>query len=487
MDPNLYDVNEKIVKTSISSEGTVRQAMEAIDRGAMGVAILYEPRSGRFLGLVTDGDIRRALLAGKGLDTPVMEVANRKPVTVSVQDAPAQALGLLSERSRFVPVLDKSDRVVDLVYFDKRSHLPLVDPIFWGNEITYVNECILTGWVSSAGKFVTQFEESFAAFCEARYAVAVCNGTCALHLALLAMDIGPGSEVIVPTLSFIASANAVTYTGARPVFADSEPRTWNLDGEKIEKLITPKTRAIMPVHLYGHPVDMDKITEIARRHKLAVIEDAAEAHGALCRGKKVGALGDIGCFSFYGNKIITTGEGGMIVTNRKDLADRMRMLRDHGMSREHRYVHPVLGYNYRLTNIQAALGVAQMERIEAILTQKRQVASAYAAALQNIKGISTTAEEKWARSVFWLNNIFVDEGQFGMNRDQLMQFLGKRSIDTRPLFPPIHQQPIYNTGEHLPIAEEASRRGLSLPSAVNLTLAEVERIAATIREAGALR
>jgi perosamine synthetase len=474
-------IKATIVAIAMRASGNVRNAMEAIDRGALGVAILND-ENGRFLGLVTDGDIRRTLLGGKGLETPILEIANLHPLSARVGDAPAKVATMLSERSRFIPVLDEADRVVDLAYFDKRSHLPMADPTFGEKELSYVTECILSGWISSAGKFVTRFEDVFAEYCGTRYAVSVCNGTCALHLALLALDLEPGDEVIVPSLSFIATANAVRYTGARPVFVDSEPRTWNIDPARIEAVITPRTRAIMPVHLYGHPADMDTILEIASRHKLAVIEDAAEAHGALYKGKKVGGIGELGCFSFYGNKIITTGEGGMIVTNRKDLADKMRILRDHGMSPERRYWHPVLGYNYRLTNIQAAIGVAQMEKIDFLLAQKRAIAAAYASSIAQIAGLSAPVEEPWARGVYWLNSFLVDEAKFGMSRDTLMSQLKAKAIETRPVFPCIHKQPIYENGESLPVAEHLSNHGLSLPSAANLTLGEVDRVVAMLRE-----
>jgi len=323
-------------------------------------------------------------------------------------------------------------------------------------ELEYVSECILTGWVSSAGKFVRQFEEMFASFCGAKYAIATSNGTTALHLAILALDIGPGDEVIVPTLTFIASANSVRYTGATPIFVDSDPYTWNIDPELVEAAITPSTKAIMPVHLYGHPADMDPILEIARRYELAVIEDAAEAHGALYKGIRVGSLGDIGCFSFYGNKIVTTGEGGMVVTNHAELAKKMRVLRDHGMTPEQRYYHHVLGYNYRLTNIQAAIGVAQMEKVETILESKARIARTYDEALADIPGISLPPQAEWAVNVYWLYSILVDEKTYGMSRDQLIALLTENGFETRPFFPPVHMQPIYASPIQLPVAERLS-------------------------------
>ncbi len=321
------DIQEQIKSMTISISATIREAMRAIDRGMLGLALLVAEPDARFIGLVTDGDLRRALLSGFGLEAPVREVDRKMPVTASIGINAEELTGIIRDHKhiRCIPLLDDDGRVVDLAIIDRRVRIPVAEPLMGEKELEYVSECILTGWVSSAGKFVRQFEEMFASFCGSKYAVATSNGTTALHLALLALDIGPGDEVIVPTLTFIASANLVRYTGATPIFVDSDPYTWNIDPELVEAAITPSTKAIMPVHLYGHPADMDPILEIARRYGLAVIEDAAEAHGALYKGTRVGSLGDIGCFSFYGNKIVTTGEGGMVVTNRAELANKMRV------------------------------------------------------------------------------------------------------------------------------------------------------------------
>jgi perosamine synthetase len=320
----------------------------------------------------------------------------------------------------------------------------------------------------------------FAEFCGTSYAIATSNGTTALHLALLALDIGPSDEVIVPTLTFIATANAVTYTGARPVFVDSEPETWNLDPDLIEEAITSRTKAIIPVHLYGHPANMAPILEIAVQHGLSVVEDAAEAHGACYKGCRVGGIGDIGTFSFYGNKIITTGEGGMVVTTRADLADKMRMLRDHGMAPDQFYWHPILGYNYRMTNLQAAIGVAQMEKIDDILSSKRYIAHTYKERLRNVPGIVLPPQALWAQNVHWLYTIMVDAELFGCTRDDLAIRLSEQGIETRPIFPPLHTQPIYDSGQRFPVAERFAATGLSLPSAPGLRLDDVVRIADAI-------
>ena len=364
---------------------------------------------------------------------------------------------------------------------DSERFIPVAEPLLSGNELAYVTDCIKSGWVSSLGAYIPRFEEMFAQFCGARFGIATSNGTAALHLALVALGIGPGDEVIVPTLTFVATANAVTYTGAKPVFADSEPRTWNLDPADVARKITPATRALIPVHVYGHPADMDPLLDLARKHNLLVIEDAAEAHGALYKGKRVGSMGALNCFSFYGNKIITTGEGGLITTNDAALAEKARWLRDHGMSTEKRYWHPVIGYNYRITNVQAAIGVAQMERIEEFIARKRRIAETYNQLLARVSGLTLPPEEKWATNVYWMYSALVGV-EFGPSRDELMARLKQRKIDSRPFFYPIHTMPPYHTSESLPVAEALSRRGINLPSAVTLTDEDIHRIATAIQE-----
>ena len=474
-------MKEKIKKISVDSNHTIRELLQAIDRGALGVSLLVESSSKKFVGLITDGDVRRALLKGLGLETSASRIDHPETITATVDMSMDEISAMFSEPIRVVPVLDSDGLVVDLATFDKRVYFPVAEPKFGDAELRYVIECVLSGWVSSAGKFVTRFEEQFSEFCETKFGVSSSSGTTALHLSLLALGIGYGDEVIVPSLTFIATANAVTFTGAKPVFVDSEPDTWNIDPAEIKRAITAKTKAIIPVHVYGHPANMDPILDIAREYNLSVIEDAAEAHGALYKGKKVGSLGDMGIFSFYGNKIVTTGEGGMIATDNEELAEKMRIFRDHGMDPKRRYWHPVIGYNYRITNIQAALGVAQMERIDQIVEQKRRNAVLFAKGLQNVSGITLPPEATWAKNVYWLYSILVDAESFGISSRDLRKLLKERGIETRPLFPPVHQQPIYNTGQNLPVCEKLSRCGLSLPSSVNLTGGEIEKIVNEIR------
>jgi perosamine synthetase len=343
----------------------------------------------------------------------------------------------------------------------------------------YVLDCLESGWISSLGKYVGEFESTFARFCGAPYGVSTSNGTSALHLALVVLGIGRGDEVLLPSLTFVAPANAVRYVGAEPVFVEADPATWCMDPADVRRRVTPRTRAIIAVHLYGHPVDMDRLQETAREHGLRVIEDAAEAHGACYRGRPVGALGDVGCFSFYGNKIVTTGEGGMLVTKDAALAERARFLRDHAMDPHRRYWHPEVGFNYRMTNIQAAIGCAQMERIDEILARKRRIAAQYAEELRGVPGLTLAPCAPWAESVYWMYSVVVEDG-FGLERDRVIAELRARGIDTRPFFIPLHQLPPYRSGLPLPVSDHLAARGINLPSGTGLTEDEIRAVTAAL-------
>jgi perosamine synthetase len=356
--------------------------------------------------------------------------------------------------------------------------IPVAEPDLRGNERKYVLDCLDSNWISSLGKYIPLFEQKFSSYCGSGCGVSVANGTVALHLALAALGIGKGDEVLVPDLTFVATPNAVAYTGAKPVFVDADPKIWNIAPEKIEAAITSKTKAIIPVHLYGHPCDMEPIMKIAEEHSLFVIEDAAEAHGAEYRGKKVGSIGDVGCFSFYGNKILTTGEGGMCITSDEKLAERMRFLKDHGMAKR-RYYHPEIGFNYRMTNIQAAIGLAQLERIDEIIAIKRSHAKLYEKYLNGCKGITLQPQMSWAKTVYWLHSILV-EPDFRSNRDMLMQQLSAEGIDSRPFFVSMHDLPMYKQ-PGFPVSSELSLKGINLPSSNRLTEDDIKRICSVIR------
>ncbi len=358
--------------------------------------------------------------------------------------------------------------------------IPVSEPSITQKEIDYVTNAVKSGWVSSLGHYINEFEKKFAEFIGTKYALTTSNGTTALHLALASLGIKSEDEVIIPDLTFVATANAVTYTGAKPVMLDVEADTWCIDPESIKRAIRKKTKAIIPVHLYGHSADMDEINKIAKEYGLYVIEDAAEAHGAEYKGEKVGSLSDCGVFSFYGNKIITTGEGGMITTDSKELCEKAKYLRDHAMSKEKRYWHTEIGYNYRITNLQAALGVAQLERIDELIAKKRKIFKWYKNLLSDLEGIKLNPEMEWAKNVFWMICIVL-EGDYGITRDELMRKLKEKGVDTRPFFYPISQMPMYSSGRVNTTAYEVSKRGMNLPSGVNLKRKEVQYICETLK------
>jgi len=362
--------------------------------------------------------------------------------------------------------------------------IPVASPSFIGNEKKYVDDCMESGWISSAGKYIELFETGFAEFCGVKHAVACCNGTVALHLALLALGVEPGNEVIVPTLTFVATPNAVTYCGARPVFVDSESETWNLDPRQVEAKITPRTKGIIAVHLYGHPAKMSELKEIARRHNLFLLEDAAEAHGAMCDGRVVGSLGDAAVFSFYANKIITTGEGGIVVTDDDALAERARLLRGQGMDPNRRYWHSIVGYNYRMMNLPAAIGLAQLEKIDRQLELRSRIAELYRERLQKMPGIIFQAEQAWARHVYWMFSIVLEQDTWS-DRDVVMDILREQRIETRPVFYPAHSMPPYINsvgGETFPVAENLSTNGISLPTWAGLTEDDIDHVCNALRQ-----
>jgi perosamine synthetase len=365
----------------------------------------------------------------------------------------------------------------------ERTIIPVCEPALEGNETRYVMDCLSTNWISSAGKYISLFEQSFSRKVGCGNGIACVSGTAALHLIMAALGLEPGDEVIIPTHTMIATAYAVSYTGARPVLVDSERRTWNMDVGQIEAKITPRTKAICVVHTYGHPVDMDVVWDIARRHDLYVVEDAAEAHGALYKGRPCGSLGDAAAFSFYANKIITTGEGGMVTSNNPELAETVRTLRDHAFSKERHFWHKHIGYSFRLTNMQAAVGLAQTEQMDKFVSWRRENAALYTSLLRDVPGLTMPVEEPWAQNVYWMYGVLVED-EFGMSRDELRRRLAAQGIETRTFFIPMHVQPIYHAdykGERYPVAEDLCRRGLYLPSASSLTRREIERVVEAVK------
>jgi perosamine synthetase len=355
--------------------------------------------------------------------------------------------------------------------------IPLYQPDLGGNEKRYVMECLDSTWISSKGRFVNEFEKQFADYVGVKHAMAVCNGTVALHLALITLGVGPGDEVIVPTLTYIAAVNSIAYTGATPVFVDSLRDTWQIDAADVRRKITPRTKAIMAVHLYGHPCQMDELQKIATEHDVFLVEDCAEAFGTKFKGKMVGGFGDISCFSFFGNKTITTGEGGMVVSNDQTLAERARHFKGQGLAAHREYWHDVIGYNYRMTNICAALGLAQLERANEFIAKKRDLALTYQ---QQLKGVPVECqvEHKDCVHSFWMNSILVKDAG---DREPLRAHLRERGIETRPLFYPVHTMPMYASRyQRHPVAEDLAWRGINIPSWPGLSEAQIKAITSSI-------
>ena len=367
--------------------------------------------------------------------------------------------------------------------------IPVHSPLLGSEELENVSRAIGYGEISgSGGHYLTEFEKNFAEYCDCRYGVAVSSGSTALHIAAILAGVKDGDEVLMNACTNIACANAVAMQGGIVVPVDSEPDTWNMDPHLLGKLVTKRTKAIMPIHIYGHPVDMDLVLDFAKEHKLFIIEDCAEAHGATYWERKVGSMGDVGCFSFYANKVITTGEGGMIVTNDKTLAERARSLRNLAFGIP-RFRHNEIGFNYRMTNVQAAIGCAQLKRIDYTLTKKRWIAQKYTMLLKGIAGLRLPVEKNYAKNIYWMYGVVVED-DFGTSRDSLMEQLRIHGVDTRTMFCPMHLQPsLLRSGNvkpnRCPVAEDLWENGFYLPSGCSLEENDIDVICSLIDEVGA--
>lgn len=363
------------------------------------------------------------------------------------------------------------------------KRISMASPVFPGNEKKYLMECIDTGWVSANGRFVREFEAEFAKACGTKYALSCANGTVSLHLTLLGLGVGPGDEVIMPTLTYIATANCAHYCGATPVFVDSEEDTFNMDPTKIEAAITERTKVIMPVHLYGLPCNMPEINRIAKAHGLYVVEDAAEAFGATIDGKRTGSFSDVASFSFFGNKIITSGEGGAVTTDDEALYERMKLLKGQGMNPNRRYWHDIVGYNYRMTNMQAAVGLGQLEKSEWHLAQRQRIKDLYVKYLggrEDLVKMQKSPEGYY--NVYWMNNVILQD-TVAKERDQVMAEMEERNIEMRPVFYPMHVMPPYlGSPGHFPVAEKLASRGISLPTHALLEEADVRYVCESLLE-----
>ena len=455
-----------IENLTIKLNNNIRGALQVIDNNSQGVCFVVD-QNGKLCGLITDGDIRRGFLRGASMETPVEEVMVVDHLFLPSTTEAEIIQSHLDKKIKIIPLVDESGRPVDYATHFRNHAIPSAEPALEGNELEYVAECLNTNWISSQGRFVKKFENEFAEYLKMPNAVAVSSGTTALHLALIALGVGPGDEVIVPNLTFAASASTIVQAGAEPVLVDVCRDDWCIEPEAIVGAITKKTRAILPVHLYGQPAKMDEITEIAIKNNLLVVEDCAQALGSSYYGKMPGSFGDAGTFSFFGNKLLTTGEGGMIVFKDKKVAEKARRLRDHGMSQKKRYWHEEIGYNYRLTNIQAAIGVAQLERIDSIVKRKLDLSSQYRKALSGIPQIELPCDRDGIKNTYWMFSILLNTNQSSISLDEFEHRLNLRGIDTRRIFYPLHQMPPYRefSGKRLfPNTEKISMTILNLYS-----------------------
>lgn len=462
----------------IQQTAKIHDALRVIDRNGLGLAFVVDS-DGVLQGVITDGNVRRALMKGSTITDAVASVMTVDCVSLPVSASPQRISEHLNHRIHVIPLLDELGRPVDYASHYRHHRIPVMEPSLTGDELSYVIECLKTNWISSQGPFVKRFEEDFSSYVGAQQAVAVCNGTAALHIAFASLGLKPGDEVIVPDLTFAATINAVLYVGATPVLVDVMRDTWTIDPEDAARRITKRTRAIVPVHLYGQPAEMNEITRIARKHNLYIVEDVAEALGSLYEGEPVGRHSDAAAFSFFGNKIITTGEGGMVTFRDPAVATRARMLRDHGMDPNRRYWHPEVGFNYRLTNLQAAVGVAQLQQIDHFIHRKVEIGRCYRRFLGSTKALRLPVERKGVRNVYWLFSILLDALHGAPKRDDLVRGLQASGIETRPVFHPLHVMPPYipyaGSGE-FPNTRWIAENGLSLPSAVTLKESEIEYV-----------
>ena len=472
----------KIDLLTTQSGSTMRETIKLIDQNTAGFCFVMQ---GEILkGIVTDGDIRRSLLDGFSLDQKVDEIMETDFFSLK-KGVSLLEIQLQLKNFKIIPIVDDSGKLVDFATPKRFHQIPIVEPVLEGKELEYVMDCVSTGWISSQGKYVKRFEQEFANYTGADFALSVFNGTVALHLALVALGIGFEDEVIVPDLTFASPLNAVLYVGAKPVILDINPNTACLNVELIEGAITEKTKAIIPVHLYGHPTDMNPLMEIAKKYNLKVIEDCAEAVGSYYHGQHVGCFGDAATFSFFGNKTITTGEGGMVMFKEKTVFEKAQLLRDHGMSKEKRYWHEEVGFNYRLTNLQAAVGVAQLERADHFVSQKRWMAKIYTEGLRNSQLFLLPGEYGDVVNSYWLYTIYL-RNPSEETRDSILDQLKNFGIQARPVFYSMHRMPPYQKSalcsSRYNHSLSLSKGGISLPSSASVTRDEINRVCDALYE-----
>jgi len=459
----------------ISIDQTVHEALKQIDNNAQGVLFVVD--NGILQGLVTDGDIRRSLITNVSLDSSIRKVVNKNCVALHYESSQELVQSTLNERIKIIPLIDEDGKVVDYASIYRLHRVPVLEPLLGGNELEYVSDCVKTNWISSQGRYVQRFEDEIKQYTGANYVLAVSNGTVALHLALVALGIGVNDEVIVPNLTFGATLNAIILSGAKPVIVDVDKIDWNISIKLIEDSITPNTKAIMPVHIYGVPCKMSNIVEISKRYNLRVIEDCAEALGSRIANKHVGTFGDAGTFSFFGNKVITCGEGGAVIFRDRDTYEKAKVLRDHGMKPEKRYWHEVVGFNYRLTNLQAAIGCAQLEQLPIFREKREKIFIWYSKYLISSGFFEVQEYDENIECSYWLFTVKLKEHSL-IRRDELIEKLAKVGIDTRPVFYPMSSMPAFKDFKNNLNGNSClvSWNSISFPTSVYLSEEDIRNI-----------
>ena len=472
---------DSIKEFIVEHNKSIKEALVVINKNGFGLCFVVKDK--KLLGVVTDGDLRRYFLNENDFDCKISEVMNKSFIYFHMQTDASIIRDAFSENIKYIPLVDDDFNLVDIASINKTHRIPILEPDLSGNEMNYVKECIKTNWISSQGKYVKKFEEHFSQLHQDRYSVSVSNGTTALHLALSALNIGSGDEVIVPNITFAACANVVIQTGAKPVFCEIDKESWCISPKEIELLISSKTKAIMVVHLYGQVADVQIIQEICLKNRIYFIEDCAEAIGSSYDGNPVGVFGDIATFSFFGNKTISTGEGGMLLFKDNSLAKKSRILRDHGMNPNMKYWHEIPGYNYRLTNMQAAVGLAQLERFDSIIDKKIIISNWYKEKLGDCKGkIQKPLCLNLVKHSNWLFTVILDES---IDKDKVIKNLFGFGIEARRVFYPLNVMPPYSKfrcSKSLVNSKYISDNGLSLPSSVNLQKNDIAYIVRCLKK-----
>jgi perosamine synthetase len=461
----------------ISFDCSIREALLCINKSGAGICVVVD-QNRHLLGIATDGDIRRFLIDNQNIGLSIADAMNSNCLSLPASSSVNDIRNSFTKSIKIIPLVDDQNVVVDIADIVRFRRIPVLEPFLNGNELKYVTECIETNWISSQGAFVRRFEHLFEDLYPNYTALSCSSGTSALHLALLGLGIGPGDEVIVPNLTFASTASSVFHAGAHPVLCDIDPRTWCISPDSLRSVVTSRTKAIIPVHLYGQVADMKSVCAIAKEFNLYVVEDCAEALGSSLGGQSAGSFGDASIFSFFGNKTITTGEGGMVLFKNDKCADHARLLRDHGMCPDKKYWHNYIGYNYRLTNLQAAIGVAQLEQLQGFVEKKTSIMTEYLNLLstcQHVELLPFTQTDSIHSN--WLFTFLLESG---INRDVLLKHLADNGIEARPVFYPLHEMPPFaacSRSSSLSNSCKLSMSGISLPSSVNLSISNIKYIA----------